>query len=196
MSNHAIALAVLSDQVIKPDTRILICTRFPNTNPAHPNVVSVPTQRIPGPIYDAIAKNASLAAPYISGRPGSDPVTYAVQSVFSHKLCMGGQAELGHFDFIAAPRSTLTNIAPILGGADEQIEWSMVQVAVHITTDRLRIPEGTSSYFNIMWLSVSEFIDKSDNDGFMVGDKRSYTIGGLCVSNTAHWLKESLATHR
>jgi len=192
--NYAVALSILSEPTVTGDTKILIGIRTPEANAVHQNVASVPTERIPRALFDAIAARASLHAPYTdrNARPGNEPTTYAVKSVLAQKLCVGHRLELGKISFIAAPRAVSRGITPILQDGDAAVEWTMAHIAVCFSGERF-ITEGTVSYSDITWMTVADFISKADDkEGFVFTDKRSHRIGGLCVSNTAAWLKEAI----
>jgi len=192
MKNYAVALAILGDKMIRGETAIIIGIRTPEANAQHPNVVSVPTERIPKVLFDDIAARASLVSPYSAedARPGSDSVTYAVKSVLSHKLGLGDMLEIGALTFSAAPRSVLRGISPILEDGDAGEEWSMVQIAVSLS--EWFIPERTASYTDIGPILVADFIAKAHGKSMVFTDRRSHRVGGLCVKNTAQWLSEAI----
>jgi hypothetical protein len=50
--------ATLDDGVLLPDSSVLIVARRPGTNPTHPNVISVPTQRVPESLHRDIVATA------------------------------------------------------------------------------------------------------------------------------------------
>lgn len=133
-----VALTILDAETLGPEsrilgsTRILVAARRPDTNPTHPNVVSVPTQRVPATLMRELcgrgrpvgkdhglrSKAASLRGPerllrarilkvpfMDSGLAGGHaPAVYAVESLLCGKLGLAEAIENKSVRFSAAPR--------------------------------------------------------------------------------------------
>ena len=132
-----VALTILDAETLGPNdrvldsTRILVTARHPDTNPTHPNVVSVPTQRVPATLMRALcgrgrptgkdhglhSKAASLRlpervlrartfkVPFIDSGSvrGHAPIVYAVESLLCGKLGLAEAIEKKSVRFSAAP---------------------------------------------------------------------------------------------
>jgi hypothetical protein len=107
-------------------TKVLVGVRDPDTNNTDPNVVSVPTQRIPLRLLNEICRGARMA--HIQPDPeldyperlldvyviqaeesdsriasGHDPVIYAVESILATKLGLAEPLERGNINFTGSP---------------------------------------------------------------------------------------------
>ncbi len=130
-----IALTILDattlgpDGSIRDDSRLLLGVRDPRTHATHPDVVSVPTQRIPPEVLAAIQARSQatlhpaldlpfperlqealiLEAEGIDSRTtrGHDPFVYAVESLLSRKLGLAEALEQGAVSFTAFPGALL-----------------------------------------------------------------------------------------
>jgi hypothetical protein len=134
-----IALTILDAATLGPgarilgSTRLLVGVRNPATNPTHPNVMSVPTRRVPRVLLDemlrrgpehGIREDAGLKerasqlglaenilrvgvieAPLLERRAGGghDATTLAVEALLSGKLGLADALESGKIDFASAP---------------------------------------------------------------------------------------------
>lgn len=188
--NYAIAVAFINTEMemVEFDSRILIGVRKPKSNAQHPNIVSIPTQRIPAELFGAIKARIGLS-PAI-GRPGDDPIAYAVQCLMSQKLSMGHLLELGEVEFIAAAQTVFSGVTPILSDGDKEIAWKMVQIQVYTKSTLYEkgsrhFPEETVSYSDLRWPTIDKFLEMAD-------DKES-GMGGLCIDSTANWLRQKLS---
>lgn len=190
--NYAVALAIMDTEEVTNDTRILIGVRRPESNAQHANVMSVPTQRIPGELFGAVVMEVGSDLVPCNRHAGDNVVTYVVQSVMAQKLSMGHRIELGHVWFSAAVRSVFAEVTPILSEGDEAVKWKMALIAVHLACGRGEVPEGTCSYADLTWLRVKDFMAKVEEGGLMAVELRSYVVGGLCVESTAKWLAEAV----
>jgi hypothetical protein len=194
MENHAVALVILDTKLVTYDTHILVGVRRPESNAQHKNVLSVPTERIPEVLFEAIESKVSSGASWgdSNGRPGDSSVAYAVKSILCQKLGLADSLELGNTQFTSSPKSVALGVTQIISEGDEAIQWKMAQIAVHIPVGADNLPPETASYMYLDWIRVGDFLEKVDENGFVVGGETSYVVGGLCVKNTARWLREAI----
>ena len=187
--NYAIALAILDEDELGPDTKILIGIRKPESNAVHPNVVSVPTQRIPASLFSAMSVRIGLPLLASLGHAGENSITYAVQALASQKLGLATAFELGEIEFAAAARTTFKGVVPVLTEGDVEEPWTMILVEVHFNT-HIGITE-TESYKGMRWMGVTEFLKAvDDKDSFLLDG--AYPMGGLCIACVAKWLRKVL----
>jgi len=119
-----------SNEIIYPETKMLVGIRNPVTNITHPNVLSVPTQRVPARILQRVLKKKrnlevaqipSQACPeglseiYIlnggkvdnRAANGHNPTIYLVESILCRKLEMAAFLEKKQVSFISSPTALL-----------------------------------------------------------------------------------------
>ena len=134
-SSSVVSLTILDDitlssSAINDETKILIGVRNAETNITDPNVVSVPTQRVPPSLLKEICSKSHKAkinenfglnfpenflqahlldAPVVDNRQvsGHDSTIYAVESVLTGKLGLADALESGNIHFTASPASLL-----------------------------------------------------------------------------------------
>jgi hypothetical protein len=194
------ALVVLDGASAYPDvdakTRILVGVRDPKTNNTHPNVVSVPTARIPSQLLAILwpRSGARVAfgytllqdwAPRKNGpRRGADPVIYLVESILTRKLGLSDALERGQVEFDAGPVAATdgwSHYAPEDIPASERL--TMVSVVVLIRAGAEQVPARTGSYSHIRWVEIARFIEAVQaKDPAKIGiDPVELCIHGLCI---------------
>jgi len=112
------------------NSRVLVGVRRPETNKSAPNVVSVPTQRVPFSTLNQICQRTNkvdiqpslrvtfpqeLSEVYFVDGPevdstmtsGHDPVVYIVEAILATKLGLAEHLELGHVSFVASPMTLI-----------------------------------------------------------------------------------------
>jgi hypothetical protein len=216
MLSPVIALTIVAGRsmargLIGPDTQILVVVRRPDTNSTHPNVISVPTQRVPEdwfasvsdpvaalPEYefaaDEEATNLELTTRHSAGDglpSGHDPVVYSVEALLARKLGLADALEDDSFQFCAVPRVIVEGRvhydSPNLYGAEEGIRMTGVLVVVHAGADR--VPPNTRSYSRIEWVEARALIQSiasRDPSSLEAGfDAFQHCIHGLCISACA-----------
>ena len=116
--------------VITPESNILVGVRCALTHLTHPDVVSIPTQRIPEKLLDDYYEEGIetgveeitlpvLASEIFKIQPGKnyaitdessshDPLKYAVESILSKKLLLGQALEEKKITFTAEPAIAIT----------------------------------------------------------------------------------------
>lgn len=184
------------------DSHIQVVVRRPSTNKTHPNVISVPTHRIPVSLLGEILSTGSLVSSH--GRTamyqsnlfsnlkdrGHNPIIYTVENILAKKLEVGALILSGKLVFSAYLQSAsigkayYANLPP--GEQEEYIH--MVNIRVNIFSGVSMFPANTASYSYVLWPKVSEFIRLVDsNNPLTIGEFLNpidYCIHGLCVSTT------------
>ena len=183
--------------------RLLVGIRHPGSNLTHPNVISVPTQRIPRDLVLSLIDSMSLIRnsdteyffrfPEVTdrNRNGHHPVNFVIESVLSRKM---GVAELLETDGI---RYASAFFSITLGkavyktenpyGPEEKI--AMGNLWVVITSGFDRFPSSTPSFSRVFPVTL-EALAKAKRAGLpLVGfpadlDPAVHSIGGLCIAST------------
>lgn len=195
--------------VITPDTLILAGVRRPETNLSDPNVISVPTHRIPAAFLQDIVNElepksieekvlgpdkrvyATWKEKHSNGpSKAKEMVTFLVKSLMSSKL---GTAEAlygaeGKLKLISVePRVSIfgqvvgTNANPVDGV--EMIH--MLGIAAFVRFDRNPFLKQTESYANIQFIKAKDFVQIVEKKDPMLismfGDWAEVCVRGLCV---------------
>jgi hypothetical protein len=198
----AVALVVLENGVAYPrlssSTPILMVVRDPRTNDTHPNVVSVPTARMPTALLHALWPRARARSrfgwtrlanwePRESHRyRGNDPVIHVVRSIFAQKLGLADALESGTLTFeagvVAATAGWSHYDAARVPSAER---LTMVTVLVAVTSGAGEIPERTASYSKIRWVPLHQFMEAAaGKDPSRLGlDPIKLCIHGLCIAS-------------
>src|SRR5262249_52765682 len=148
---------------IQPDSQILVVVRDPKTNVRHPNVVSIPTQKIPHGLLSDIVKQGQVVSiednlkyyegPFVSSTSSdsSDPIVYATRAALSGKLALSDALELKSIKFHARIgtliRGTVLHPADRLGTEAEHM--TMANIVVNVDEGHHLIPQSTASYSRI-----------------------------------------------
>lgn len=195
---------------VAPDSRVLVVVRDPTTNLTHPSVVSVPTQRMPGVLFQAILETSGIidvadSRKVLGGgevssmrQAGHEPLIYSVESLLARKLELSAPLETGALSFLAAPRGLLNGVVEYdnMSGSERKEQISMLNVAVYITAGAELMPKRTSSYSYVSWAPVQTFIDtveqKSPSLLDPVLDPFEYCVHGLCVAGATEFLSRAL----
>lgn len=193
--------ATLVDRSVVRDSKVRICVRSREVNITHPDVVSVPTQRLPaslakkildrGKFVRTFGKTDLMASDFVSSRErdGSDPIIYAVESLLCRKHGVADQLENNELVFEAALAGHHDGTAryPNLGRTED---LRMINVRVHILEGQHLFPSRTSSYRFSSWASVHGFEKMwgKGKDVTHVGltpeDAFGVCVDGLCISST------------
>lgn len=200
--------STLDHETIVDQTRMLVVVRDPETNSTHPDVVSVPTQRIP---IDLWADFRSLPVEYEDDSSattifaenwfdntdsnGHNPLIFAVESLLSRKLGLAESLETDRLQFAAS-------ISGIVSGRVQHVDHSertlMINAKVVISKGAELIPGSTASYSHMIWTRVDAFKEAAAKKAPMIIDARldwvDYCIHGLCIMSSyniiAHALNE------
>jgi hypothetical protein len=162
------------DGAIVPASRVLVVARSPEANPTHPDVVSVPTLRIPPALYDDIVASATPVGTDETGHAtyfgdgeadsashnGHAAVVHATEALLARKLGLAETLESEELRYRAALRSRVDGVAVYdnLGDANVYEPVSMLNILVEVTDAHEAIPISTSSYKLIGWTSVDQFL--------------------------------------
>ena len=185
---------------IEPDARIVVVVRDPATNASHPNVVSVPTRRVPQQYAGALLPKHHTTAvgdtrvavwqcrdSHLHDK--RDPVVHEVVSLLSQKLGLADTLESGEVRFQADVVAVRTGRA-----APESMQLTMITVLVGITRGADLIPSQTASYSDIRWVPAARFVDAvARRDPSAIGlSPVDFCIHGLCIASTYDVLASAL----
>jgi hypothetical protein len=201
--------ATLVDGEVTGATELLLGVRRAETNGDHREVASVPTKRVPEPLFRAAS--ASACEPLAAGdgvrfldgavvtnhaRPGANPLTDIVEGVLARKLGLADALEHRLVSFSAQARVLKTGSSPRLRDEDGGEPLAMLNVLVVLRTGRRSIPASTASYSLLSWLRVDRFLDRAmqDRSLSLAGPhaEARYVCGGLCIC-TADLLLRALS---
>lgn len=204
--------STLNDNIIDENTSILLTVRDKNTNLTHPNVISVPTQRIPASLLSELKNSSTLvehdnSSSYYSEHKvsslncnGHHPVIYAVESILSRKLGLSDalESQLLSFDaylYIVLKGKSYHPNLPKDDGREEFIEMANIVV---ITSDIEIFPKHTPSYSHILWESSKNFINtvKDKNPMLVKLDPIEYCIHGLCIETSYRIIIKELVNNQ
>lgn len=192
----------LTKGIVQPDTKVLVVARSAEANKTHPHVVSVPTQRIPQAVNDAIVSAARKVGddptsgvayfrdPGVDSRLHNDhhPLVSAIESVMSRKLGLADALEREELSFRAALRTKVNGTAlydNLSDSADVYERVSMLNAIVEVREDRAVLPMRTSSYSVMAWTSIESFLEGVDRgDSTAIGpafDPLTFCVHGVCL---------------
>jgi hypothetical protein len=204
--------ATLVNGIIVPATKLLVVVRDPRANATHPDVVSVPTQRIPFALAGALLESSNPLdrevteegeTVYFAARESNnlqgmshDPLLYAVIALMTRKLGVTEQLEWSSgappsLVFHATLSSITVGFAKYINmPPGQQLEYiKMFNAGVRVLRGSRVFPQQTSSYSLIKWVEVDHFMEAMRDKNPMAIDSRlrleQYCIHGLCV-HAAH----------
>lgn len=216
-------VATLVHGAIAPTTRILIVVRDATTNVTHPDVVSMPTQRIPFALAESLLNDTSslgseqtadAETTYLIGpeytnleRMVHNPVVYSVVALLTRKLGVTEYLEWHHghkprLTFSATVASMTVGHATYSNrpGGRESEYIRMINVLVRIVDGVDLFPSQTSNYAFVRWVDASRFMEAMRDRNPTAIDPRlrleQYCIHGLCVHGTyGHVTRELVQKH-
>lgn len=190
---------------ITKSSKMLWCIRNNSVNQTHPDVVSVPTQRIPSSLAEAImstgkpngkhgdtalVKQSSVSNTKLKGH---DPIIFAVESLLSRKLGLSDELEREEIEFEAALNGLHIGTAKYHNlGTEEELQ--MVNIVVSIKKGAEKIPKSTTSFDDIAWSKVEDFLAMwKHKEVSLLGIDGARGFGicvdGLCILSTYDILK-------
>lgn len=202
--------STLAEGIVQPDTKVLVVARSAETNKTHPHVVSVPTQRIPQALNDAIVSAAGKVGddptsgtayfrqPEVNNQMHNDhqPLISAVESIMARKLGLADALEREELSFRASLRTRIDGTAlydNLSDSADFYERVSMLNAIVEVRDDRTVLPVRTSSYSVVAWTSVKSFLEGVDrSDSTAIGpefDPLTFCVHGVCLQAAQASLK-------
>jgi len=190
---------------IEKSSSLLVGVRDPETNITHPNVVSVPTKRIPKCILDGFLvemlrkSSPGASTTYIVREIQPDPranghskLFFAVKSILAEKLGLAEQLERGEVSFA-------TRLEAIVVGTVKHLEFEektcMFNASVFIQGAD-HIPSKTSSYRSLIWTPISSFMLAAEHKDLTKISPNlnpfEYCIHGLCIMSSFEFLTSVL----
>jgi hypothetical protein len=191
------------ERKITRETKVWVCVRNKDVNRTHPDIVSVPTQRIPQALAEDLADFERLGEDGAFGATklfvddlrsndefsGHDATIYAVESLLSRKLGISSELERKQVIFSAALRGIQQDFA-VYRELGEQEELRMLNLVVWITRGSDLFQESTTSYSSGRWIFLSNyFVMLRTRDATRAGVSaqdalRGVCVDGLCISST------------
>jgi hypothetical protein len=191
---------------------VLFAVRDPDANRTFPNTISVPTQRIPSALAEALTAQAEpeeTADGEVLFRPswssnriesGHSPLIFAVESIFTRKLGLAEELETGALDFDTTLASTTFGLAKHgnLDDPDQQVEpVEMLTMVVRVRRGKSTIPRSTATYRRLEWASKTRFVAAvRDRDPLVLipnGHPAELCVQGVCTYASARLIEASRA---
>ncbi len=201
--------ATLLHRQITKETMVRFCVRNRDVNQTHPDVVSVPTQRIPFSLANNIIADAKqigtqdgtnlMIQDSISNanHSGHHPLIFAVESLLCRKLGVSSDLEKEVIEFDAALVGIHEGVARYVNmGTDEQLK--MLNVMVIVTKGADKFPTETESYDISNWIAVENFLRMWDDGkdvtlaGIDFADALGICVDGLCILSTYDILRAKI----
>jgi hypothetical protein len=200
---------------VVPKSKLLVTVRDPKTNFSHPNVVSVPTQRIPDELFSGITKNLLLTVgsndtfsviDRADGQDGQDEynfmLRYVLSGLISEKLGVEDDLNRHILDYTVTPWTFVYGKTFLLNGSEEDNGEliKMINLKVEIEKGRDLFPGKTASYSQIGWVMVEDFIRATGSH--FPGDLGSgwsnldWCIHGLCILSSKIGIERDLRDSR
>jgi hypothetical protein len=192
------------------DSELLVVVRDVTTNLTHPNVISVPTQRIPVSLFSDIIGSGKLAiktqsTTYFTGewiannrQNGHNPIIYAIEALLARKLGAANALETRTLAFESQLKAMMVGQSyhPQLPIERRYENISMLNIKVFIDRYNHEFPSQTASYSHILWTSVETFIETVQKKQPEILepnlDPLEYCIHGLCIWSTYNILGHEL----
>jgi hypothetical protein len=194
---------------IDEETKVLLAVRNPNTNSTHPNVISVPTQRIPQSMLENLISSTPVhhqdqqSGTMILGGDifdanttnGSNALIFGVESLLSRKLGLADYLENNKVRFVVRLAGVVTGVVT---HPDHSENTSMINAVVIITEGAQFFPTSSASYSHIIWTNVSTFFKTAaEKNSLLLSSDLSpfeYCIHGLCIMSAYNVIAHSLGT--
>jgi hypothetical protein len=204
---------VISDKdLVSEGAKIQVVVRDPQTNETHPNVISIPTHRVPDVLFRAILESAEWEEEFGSttfykagdvdniSESAHHPVVYAVETILSRKLGVANELELGTLRFRAALRAVTKgkSVYPDSESLERTEHIAMANIRVIITHGAQLFPLNSPSYSSIFWVSLNRFLETvRQKDPLVLNlDPIEYCIHGLCISTAYDMLAHQFGFER
>ncbi len=186
--------------------KVLVCVRNREVNKTHPDVVSVPTQRIPTVLAEQILHESQKVGNQgdtmlfnceeVSNTKenGHNEILFLVESLLSKKLGIADPLEGGAIKFSATLYGNQTGVANY-PNLDDSEHLRMLNIVVHVHEGADLFPENTKSYDLVKWVPVDGFLKmwfrgKDPKDIGLTGKQAlGVCVDGLCISSSADILE-------
>ena len=208
-----VALSIVRGDVFEAanrtkDAEILLAVRHPDSNPTHPNVVSVPTGRIPPVLMQSLVDSLEPTATWPNGVSfrefpevrsdrdnGHHPIVFVAEAILAGKLGMAEPLEQGRLKFSSRLFSVTTGTAHYATdnpyGASEPIAMGNVWLSILDGFDLF--PKANASYSLIFPASLAQ-LERAKATGELAGlpaplDPAVHRIGGLCIESSLNAIR-------
>lgn len=191
------ASTTASFESINSSSLVLVGVRDPETNSTHPNVLSVPTKRVPNGVLGAIEveilqeNSVGTSTTYILNELDPDQRTnghnslfFAVKSILAEKLGVAEQIELGNVRFETRLEAMVVGTVK---HPDFEEKTCMYNASVLLTGASL-VPDKTSSYRSLIWTPSENFIRAAESKDLTEVSHElnpfEFCIHGLCIMSS------------
>lgn len=189
---------------ISVETKMLLAIRDPTTNRTHPNVISVPTQRIPRVLCESLQslcherREVDESTLIITGpssssgtADGHDPLIFAVSALLTRKLGVSDDLERGRIRYRAYIRGIVSGTVRHPGISEDTM---MLNVVVIINEGASHFPAESASYSHLIWTPVRSFLQTAAQKDPTSLEKDlspvEYCIHGMCVMSSYNVLAD------
>jgi hypothetical protein len=198
-------IGVLSAVIVderRPAMTLLGVRRPSELTVRHPNVLSVPTMRLPPGLFALITGDvpgpgthpvAGAAVPVGRGGRGASDASYAVESLLIAKLGLADAVQDGTLHGRAMPRYlSVEEVGDPLGTGVGQ--WTaMLTFEVRLDSGVDAIPASTGSYSRLVWVESAKIPQAlARHDALLLDESLSaieVCVQGLCVRVAAELLR-------
>lgn len=170
---------------------VLVGIRSEAVNRSHPNVVSVPTMRLPLQLAEAVlaarehggALSRSMCVPGVA----HDPVGYAVWSLLAAKVGLADAIERKAFDLSILDSCVLQgeSLIDYVDGVDVVEQLTMINLLCRIERGHEEVPRRTAVFSRLSWLEYGLLVDAATSKdlSMLSSDYQApeICIHGLCI---------------
>jgi len=208
-----VALSIVRGDILQAAHRtktaeILLAVRHPDSNPTHPNVVSVPTLRVPPVLMRSLVDSLEKVETWPNGVAfyrfpevrsdrdnGHHPVVFIAEALLAGKLGMAEPLEQGRLVFSSRLFSVTVGTARYTTenpyGSSEPIAMGNLLVSVLEGFDLF--PRTNASYSEIFPATLAA-LERAKTAGDLSGlpirlDPSIHPIGGLCIESTLNVIR-------
>lgn len=191
---------------ITADTKIMMAVRSAETNQTHPNVISVPTQRIPKFLFEEISSDVrgrtrltgqtDLLDAQVHAYPAQrshDAVLYAVNSLLSRKIGLSDALELNTIKYRAQLK--ITSRGTVIHESHKELT-QMTNILVILDQVAFDFPTETMSYSHIFWSTAETFLESAANKDVVMLNKSfsplEYCVHGMCIMSSFNIVAHAL----
>lgn len=169
---------------------ILVGIRNEAVNKNHPNVVSVPTMRVPvGVGREIMIQIDAGRLPQSITQPGiaHDVIGYALWSLLAVKLGLADTIEMGQFDLRVLAACSLQghSLIDYIDGQDVTESLTMISLLCVVDRGASDVPTSNSVFSHMTWLDYELLVDTATTKNLFALNQEFHRpevcIHGLCI---------------
>lgn len=207
-----LALTIVQASSLGPNAEItlhssmLLAVRDAQTNVSHPDVISVPTQRIPRTTFDALRNIGSVSRIFDSStsiiernsfsnysHSGHNELIFSVNSLLATKLGVSEALERKLLKYSVYLRAAATGTVFHPSYSEPTL---MLNAVVIIEDGYEHFPKQTPSYSHLVWCPVTTFLETAITKNPLLLDPAftpiQYCIHGMCIKSAFNVIADSL----